>query len=114
MLSEFLEQNKKKILQLCRDKVFAAGGSKPTSALLDQGLPIFYDELVAVLSKTATTSTTDIESLVVGKNETKKKNAIAHGKESSRLGYTISQVVHAYGAVCQSITEFVQTCSTAT
>jgi signal transduction histidine kinase len=29
----------------------------------------------------------------------------AHGQELLRLGYTLSHVVHAYGAICQSITE---------
>jgi len=33
------------------------------------------------------------------------KAAELHGKELLRLGYTLSHVVHAYGAMCQSITE---------
>ena len=28
-----------------------------------------------------------------------------HGKELLRLGYTLSHVVHAYGAICQAVTE---------
>ncbi len=33
-------------------------------------------------------------------------SAGSHGVELLRLGYTLSHVVHAYGAMCQSITEF--------
>ncbi|HTE39473.1 MAG TPA: HAMP domain-containing sensor histidine kinase [Steroidobacteraceae bacterium] len=33
------------------------------------------------------------------------QSAGAYGKELQRLGYTLSHVVHAYGAICQSITE---------
>lgn len=108
MLSEFLLERKTEITQLCRDKVLAASESKPSSALLDEGLPIFYDELVEVLSRTKSSSS-DLDDDGVIENSVRWNGAIAHGKESSRLGYTISQVVHAYGAVCQSITEFAQT-----
>ena len=39
-------------------------------------------------------------------NEVKlAKSAGVHGTELFRLGYTLSHVVHAYGAMCQSITE---------
>lgn len=110
MLYEFLGQYKKEIIQLCKDKVLVDGGSKPTSALLDQGLPIFYNELIGVLRRTADAagSATDGKDLLL-ENKIKEGPAAAHGKESLRLGYTISQVVHSYGAVCQSIAEFVQT-----
>ncbi len=33
------------------------------------------------------------------------QSAGAHGKELQDLGYTLSHVVHAYGAICQAITE---------
>ena len=34
-----------------------------------------------------------------------RHSTLPHGQELSRLGYTVSQVVHSYGALCQSITE---------
>ena len=36
------------------------------------------------------------------------------GKESLKLGYSISQVVHGYGALCQAITEYVEESSNQT
>lgn len=104
-LFQFLTEHEKEIIQLCRDKVSDNSESKPTSALLDQGLPVFYKELIEVLKRT-TGAPVNADHF---KNNTLKDSASEHGKESLRLGYTISQVVHAYGAVCQSITEFVQT-----
>ena len=37
------------------------------------------------------------------------KTAGLHGAELLRLGYTLSHVVHAYGGICQSVTELAQT-----
>ncbi len=105
MLFEFLNQYKEKIIELCREKVLAAGESKPTSALLDRGLPIFFDELIEVLRRTAGPVINDANHQL----KIKEKDAAAHGKESLRLGYTVSQVGHAYGAVCHTVTEFAKT-----
>ena len=109
MLCDFLKENREEIISICKEKVSADSESKPTSTLLDQGLPIFYNELIGVLQRTseAGESVSDSENFHI-KNRIKKGDAAAHGRESLRLGYSISQVVHSYGAICQSITEFVQ------
>ncbi len=110
MLHEFLNRYKKEIIQLCRDKALADGQAKPTSTLLDKGLPIFYNELIEVLQRTASASVSESATKDFRSgNVVKVGDAAAHGKESLRLGYSISQVVHFYGAICQAITEFVQT-----
>lgn len=106
MLSEFLSENKKEIIKLCKTKVLEASESKPTSALLDAGLPIFYDEVIEVLQRTSDSPNSDNHTFTIERFT--QGDAAAHGKESLRLGYTISQVVHAYGAVCQCITEYAQ------
>ncbi len=109
MLYDFLKIHREEITKLCKEKVSNDSESKPTSMLLDKGLPIFYDELIGVLERTATANENDIQSKVFQKtNRIKKGDAATHGRESLRLGYSISQVVHSYGAICQSITEFVQ------
>ena len=110
MLCDFLKENREEIISICKKKVFNDSESKPTSALLDQGLPIFYDEVIGVLQRTAKASEAAIESKDFHiKNRITKGDAAEHGRESLRLGYSISQVVHSYGAICQSITEFVGT-----
>jgi len=104
-LYEFLTEYEADIIHLCRSKVLANSESKPTSEVLDKGLPFFYKELIELLKHSA-------EGIKDGDDHNKRipeGSATEHGKESLRLGYTISQVVHAYGALCQTITEFVQT-----
>jgi len=96
-LYEFLTENREQIFILCREKVAPDDKHKTRSELLEQGLPLFYSELIAVLTRTQTGNKID------------HYGATSHGKESLRLGYSISQVVNAYGAICQSITELAQT-----
>ena len=111
MLYEFLAQYEKEIIQICKTKIEANSDSKPTSATLDKGLPIFYKEIIEILKRTAKSPkhSAFAEDMKGDSEKRMKGPAAEHGKESLRLGYTISQVVHYYGAVCQSITEFIQT-----
>ena len=95
MLHEFLKKNREKILDLTAEKTKALAGSHPTSEQLSQGLPIFYDQLIMVLEK----------KLTAIPPEEMLATAAIHGKEYLRLGYSLSHVVHAYGAMCQAITE---------
>jgi signal transduction histidine kinase len=101
MLHKFLTQNEKSILELAVQKTRDLSDSKPSSDLLEGGLPIFLRDLIKLLK------IVPIDGI---KSETVKEKVIhsvasGHGKESYRLGYTVSQVVHGYGAICQSITE---------
>ena len=108
MLYDFLKQHREEIISICKKKVHTDRELKPTSMLLDEGLPLFYNELIGVLQRTAAAGASIIDSKNFHiKNRIKEGDAAAHGRESLRLGYSISQVVHSYGAICQSITEFV-------
>lgn len=101
MLHEFLEMHRTKILALCARKISKVANSVESSDLMDRGLPLFYDELIEVL-RCGKDKTTDPER----ENDTIAHGAALRGKESHRLGYTLSQVVHSYGALCQAITEY--------
>ena len=98
MLHEFLTANRGAILALTRNKTEALSESKPTSRKLERGLPEFYDRLIHALKKN-----TDGQGRA--KPERYAPSTTIHGEESLRLGYTVSQVVHGYGALCQAITE---------
>jgi signal transduction histidine kinase len=95
MLHEFLELNRDAIISLCEEKTRSLAGGRSGSEQLKLGLPLFYDQLIKVLELKLNSDPTP-EMLVV---------AAEHGKEFLRLGYSLSHVVHAYGAMCQSITE---------
>jgi signal transduction histidine kinase len=126
MLYDFLFENKNKILDMTEKKSLALAGVRPSSDQLKRGLPIFYQQLLIVLKDEAANildkgpvdSRAMIEaakfcdepalSVASGQKDEVNltKSAGGHGVELLRLGYTLSHVVHAYGAMCQSITEY--------
>jgi signal transduction histidine kinase len=93
MLYEFIEVNREEIIRRCRAKVAARSVPRPTRAEIDNGVPLFLDQLG--------------ESLRLGllSNPDIGRGAIRHGHDLRLQGFTVSQVVHDYGDVCQSITE---------
>ncbi|MBC7712943.1 MAG: HAMP domain-containing histidine kinase [Rhizobacter sp.] len=123
MLYDFLEKNQKEILDLTEKKSLVLAGNLQSSEQLKRGLPIFYNQLKEVLLlKGAENSNTkndadkekaagDNDEPAMAKAEGRPseivlaKSAGDHGIELLKLGYTLSHVVHAYGAMCQSITE---------
>jgi signal transduction histidine kinase len=124
MLLEFLNTNQTEILALTEQKTKELAGSNPTSTLLRQGLPIFFDQLKEILrleedepltvpkdskEMTKAAEENDEEKMAVASGRPNEaelaKTAAQHGAELMRLGYTLSYAVHAYGSMCQSITE---------
>jgi len=93
MLHEFIEVNRDEIIRRCRAKVATRSLPPPTKAEIDHGVPIFLDQLQDQL-RLGLTSTPEIS-----------KTAILHGHDLLLQGFTVSQVVHDYGDVCQAITE---------
>lgn len=99
MLHEFLTAEAKGILASCKAKLLDLSDSRSSSDEMDVGLPVFYNELVEVLRA-------DEEETSEELSHPHRNSAQRRGKESLRLGYTISQVVHGYGTLCQAITEY--------
>ena len=93
MLHEFIEVNRDEIITRCRAKVATRSLPPPTKAEIDHGVPVFLDQLQDQL-RLGLTSTPEIS-----------KTAILHGHDLLLQGFTVSQVVHDYGDVCQAITE---------
>ena len=93
MLHEFIAINREEIIRRCRVKVAARSVSPPTDAEIDHGVPVFLDQLTDTLRLGQITSP-EISA-----------SAIQHGHDLLLQGFTVSQVVHDYGDVCQAITE---------
>jgi signal transduction histidine kinase len=93
MLHEFIAFNREEIIRRCRAKVATRSVPPPTHAEIDHGVPVFLDQLMDAL-RLGLTSSPEIG-----------RSAVKHGHDLLRQGFTISQVVHDYGDVCQSITE---------
>lgn len=93
MLHEFVTVHRDEIIRRCRGKVKARSMPPPTPAELDYGVPLFLDQLVGALRHRAES------------NVEMDRSAAQHGRDRQLQGFTVSQVVHDYGDVCQSITE---------
>src|SRR6476659_5013030 len=93
MLREFIAVNREEIIRRGRTKVATRSVSPPTDAEIDHGVPVFLDQLMDAL-RLGLTSSPEIG-----------RSAVKHGQDLLRQGFTVSQVVHDYGDVCQSITD---------
>jgi signal transduction histidine kinase len=99
MLADFVVSNREEILHRSRMRVAARMHPAPSEAELTNGIPIFLDQLCVALRLATHTSHIDHEQI--------GKSASRHGQDLFRLGLSISQVVHDYGDVCQTITELI-------
>ncbi|HXD17523.1 MAG TPA: HAMP domain-containing sensor histidine kinase [Vicinamibacterales bacterium] len=92
MLHEFIGVNRDEIIRRCRAKVAIRSVPPPTEAEINHGVPLFLDQLVGALRSGLT-------------NPEISRSAVLHGHDLLLQGFTVSQVVHDYGDVCQSITD---------
>jgi len=93
MLHEFITLHREEIIRRCRGKVAARSVPPPTESEIEHGVPLFLDQLGDAL-RLGESGGTDISS-----------TALLHGHDLLQQGFTVSQVVHDYGDVCQAITE---------
>jgi hypothetical protein len=93
MLEEFITLHRDEIISRCRAKVAARSDPPPTKSEIDHGVPVFLRQLIDSLHG-GLSSNPDIAT-----------TALLHGQDLERQGFTVSQVVHDYGDVCQTITE---------
>ena len=105
MLHEFLTSNRTELIQRCKDKVVRRFEPTEISAALDHGVPLFLQQLVETLRvEQATNERDSIESAPTPAPTAIGRAAALHGAELLRLGYSVDQVVHDYGDVCQAVT----------
>jgi hypothetical protein len=109
MLHEFLSKNRNDLLERCRLK--AAKRFDPPSAVrsvFTQGVPLFVEQLINALRVEALTPVKDRTELAPKPTPAPTeigRTAAFQGLQMLRLGYTVDQVVHCYGDICQSVTE---------
>jgi hypothetical protein len=106
MLHDFLTSNRKELIKRCREKVAKRFEPAQTPAAIDHGVPLFLQQLVDTLRLEQSTHTRDMSAPERTPAPTEiGRGAAIHGAELLRLGYTVDQVVHDYGDVCQAVTE---------
>ena len=92
-LDDFIAVNRDELISRCRTKAATRSPPLATRAENDHGVPRLLDQVV--------------EELRHGRSATDEitRTATTHGNVLFREGFTIGQVVHGYGDVCQSVTE---------
>jgi len=91
-LHEFIALNREEIIRRCQENVKTRCLPPATAAQLDHGVPLFLNQMVEALRIGLRTSPE------IG------RSAVLHGHELLLQGFTVSQVVQAYGDVCQTLT----------
>lgn len=112
MLHEFLIAHRRTLIARCREKVARRTPRRPGDAELEHGIPLFLEQLVRTLELEQTSTPLDSRK-VSGPSEPAKspvsseigRTAAKHGHELLLKGFSVDQVVHDYGDLCQAITE---------
>ena len=73
-------------------------------ATIDHGVPLFLQQLVETLRDQQNTHIRSLDSEPTPARTEMGRAAALHGAELLRRGFTVDQVVHDYGDVCQSVT----------
>lgn len=106
MLHEFVTSNRSELVTRCRNKVARRLSPSEIPLALDHGVPLFLQQLVETLRfeereplSAPSKGEAPPADMEIG------RAATVHGAELLRLGYSVDQVVHDYGDVCQAVTE---------
>ena len=110
MLHEYLAENRAELIERCALKVSQRSAPKATDAELEHGIPLFLDQLIKTLRmeqmpQPMRSREVSGESGGGGPLSEIGVAAAHHGLELLRHGFTVDQVVHDYGDMCQAITD---------
>ncbi|WP_306648585.1 hypothetical protein [Massilia pseudoviolaceinigra] len=110
MMHDFLADNRDELARRCRVKVGERPGRSATEEQLENGIPLFLDQLISTLRIEQTTTPSDSRRVSgpTGGGAALSEVRVAaarHGKDLLALGLTVDQVVHDYGDLCQAITD---------
>jgi signal transduction histidine kinase len=97
MLYEFITTYRETIITRARAKLTARPWPSASAQELENGVPLFLTQLSETLRS---------ESMGAARSQRAIGSAATrHGSELLALGFTVSQVVHDYGDICQAVTE---------
>ncbi len=110
MLHTFLSQNRTELIDRCRAKVALRRNVATPKAQLESGIPKFLDQLIHTLEVEQTAEpmkSRTISGPSGGGPVASEIDAAGarHGRELLEQGYTVEQVVHDYGDLCQAVSE---------
>ncbi len=110
MMHVFLANNRDELIARCREKVAQRPAREATAQQLRNGVPLFLDQLIRTLRVEQTSEPMDSRKISGptggGASLSEMGEAAAqHGRELLKLGFSVDQVVHDYGDLCQAITD---------
>jgi signal transduction histidine kinase len=97
VLYEFITMYRDAIIERARQKLTGRPWPSASVQELENGVPLFLTQLSEALRSESTGAPYSPREL--------GSTAARHGSELLALGFTVSQVVHDYGDICQAITE---------
>jgi hypothetical protein len=103
-LHEFLTSNRQQLISRCRENVAKRFEPTETAETIDHGVPLFLQQLVDTLREERGTLIRGHDAEPTPARTAIGRAAALHGAELLRRGFSIDQVVHDYGDVCQSVT----------
>jgi len=111
VLHDFLAENHAELIDRCRAKVAQRQAPRATRDEMENGIPLFLGQLTETLrlehGARGTGGGLPPHAPDDGRELPSAMRAAAteHGHELRERGYTVDQVVHGYGDLCQAITE---------
>jgi len=111
MLHDFLTSNRAELIDRCKAKALLRPTAGPLEPGSVRGIPQFLDHLVETLRIGHTSQSDAIERLsgVSGASSPMRsvieEDAALRGRELLVHGFTVDEVVHEYGDLCQAVTE---------
>jgi signal transduction histidine kinase len=92
VLQQFIHTHRTEIVARCRALISTRPVPRPTDAVAEFGVPLFLNQISERM-------------LHSGDRDAISRAATQHGRELLESGFTIAQVVHDYGNVCQTVTK---------
>jgi signal transduction histidine kinase len=111
MLHDFLTAQRAELIERCRLKVAGRRAPQATDVELEHGIPLFIDQLIKTLRVEQTSEpmrSRKVSGPAGGGQPVLSEiggTAAQHGRELLLHGFTVDQVVHDYGDLCQAVTE---------
>ena len=110
-MHEFLSAHRDELIARCLVKVAQRSAPKATDENNEHGIPLFLDQLIKTLQLEQASEpalSRKVSGPVGGVTPALSElgeTAARHGRELMDRGFTVEQVVHDYGDLCQAITD---------
>lgn len=104
MLSEFVTENRQLLIVRCLEKGAKRFVLAENATAIESDVPLFLEQLAETLKAEQNTSARKNDTEPAPTPTAIGRAAALHGAELLRAGFTIDQVVHHYGDVCQAVT----------